>query len=798
MGSESNNNDIINTSNNCDDCEINNEINELIGSSDIEEQQLENCSPQILNKFKLYETRANFYMVGRDKSKKFWRILKIDRSEPSNIDVFEDPTLYSNRECSSILRCIDEGNKHIGGLKFVTMCYGIVGFIKFLGPYYMLLITERRKVGIICGHAIYAVSKSKMIAIPHSPMRSNSNNSKNENRYKKLLCTVDITKDFFFSYSYRIMRSLQKNLCDEENKPVPYETMFVWNAFLTREIRSQLGNTSWTVALIHGFFKQVKYTRSGRTVHLTLLARRSRHYAGTRYLKRGVNEKGRAANDVETEQIVVEEIPGACVSEISSVVQIRGSIPLLWSQETSRMNLRPDIIMSKEDPFYEATRRHFQNLVDRYGNPIYILNLIKTKEKKPRESVLHAEFVKAVASINKTLDRENRLKFRTIDLTRLYRIKGDKVLMLLNKVAGNALNQTGFFYCQVPPVMNSGFSTGWSLAATEHEDTSNITEFFSSKTPRLQSGVLRTNCIDCLDRTNAAQYAYGLIALGHQLHAIGMNSTPKIDLDDTLAKMLMGLYEAMGDTLALQYGGSAAHNKIFSDIKGHWKAATQSQEFIRTLQRYLNNAYMDPEKQDAINLFLGHFQPDVNKPALWELDSDQHCSIGRLTPSMSDDITRSFLKRSMSDGVLIYESAPSTPADVNNYNHTLPDLKEDKSGLSESTPEITTCETNTSYARFTPSMSARQLFTEMPATQYLRGECSCYAEHGSEFDCSDILDLDWISSSGNSCEEDTYDRSSLLTSPSGGSSIAPNDPAEGSTVADFSFERWVEFGATLA
>lgn len=136
--------------------------------------------------------------------------------------------------------------------------------------------------------------------------------------------------------------------------------------------------------------------------------------------------------------------------------------------------------------------------------------------------------------------------------------------MLLTKVAENALDQTGFFHHQVPPFMNSEFSCGLSYAPTEHEDTSGIREFSSSKTPRLQSGVLRTNCIDCLDRTNAAQYAYGFIALGHQLHAIGINPTPKINLDDTLAKMLMGLYEAMGDTLALQYGGSAAHNKVVS------------------------------------------------------------------------------------------------------------------------------------------------------------------------------------------------------------------------------------------
>ncbi|KAJ1422243.1 SAC domain [Sesbania bispinosa] len=60
-----------------------------------------------------------------------------------------------------------------------------------------------------------------------------------------------------------------------------------------------------------------------------------------------------------------------------------------------------------------------------------------------------------------------------------------------------------------------------------------------------ERGVLRTNCIDCLDRTNVAQYAYGLAALGHQLHALGIIDHPRIDLDDPVADDLMGLYERM-------------------------------------------------------------------------------------------------------------------------------------------------------------------------------------------------------------------------------------------------------------
>lgn len=56
------------------------------------------------------------------------------------------------------------------------------GFIKFLGPYYMLLITKRRKIGAIRGHAVYAISKSEMIPLPNSSVLSSVTDSRNETR----------------------------------------------------------------------------------------------------------------------------------------------------------------------------------------------------------------------------------------------------------------------------------------------------------------------------------------------------------------------------------------------------------------------------------------------------------------------------------------------------------------------------------------------------------------------------------------------------------------------------------------
>ncbi|XP_060589408.1 phosphatidylinositide phosphatase SAC2-like [Ruditapes philippinarum] len=59
---------------------------------------------------------------------------------------------------------------------------------------------------------------------------------------------------------------------------------------------------------------------------MILISRRSRHRAGTRSKRRGLDETGACANYVETEQII--EFSHHRVS----FVQVRGSIPVFWSQ----------------------------------------------------------------------------------------------------------------------------------------------------------------------------------------------------------------------------------------------------------------------------------------------------------------------------------------------------------------------------------------------------------------------------------------------------------------------------------
>lgn len=49
--------------------------------------------------------------------------------------------------------------------------------------------------------------------------------------------------------------------------------------------------------------------------------------------------------------------------------------------------------------------------------------------------------------------------------------------------------------------------------------------------PKVQNGVARTNCIDCLDRTNAAQFVIGKLALGRQLQALGIIASDTLEYD---------------------------------------------------------------------------------------------------------------------------------------------------------------------------------------------------------------------------------------------------------------------------
>ncbi|MCJ1339813.1 phosphatidylinositol-3,5-bisphosphate 5-phosphatase [Bachmanniomyces sp. S44760] len=569
-----------------------------------------------MHRYSLYETASRYYLVGGDVMDRKYRILKIDRTVDSGgLLVSEDEIVYTKKEMNQLLNAVDDGNKSTGGLKLRCTTWGLLGFIKFTGAFYMLLITKRSQVALVGGHYIYQIDGTELVSLTTaSSTRFKIERNPEEGRFVSILHNLDLSRSFYFSYSYDITNTLQHNIqrerhaSGEDLRASPhsqFNDMFVWNHHLLEPAVKSLKNTyDWCLPIVHGFVDQATLSIYGRTVYITIIARRSRFFAGARFLKRGANDMGYVANDVETEQIVSEMLttsfhaPGPVLyanPNYTSYVQHRGSIPLYWTQDSTGVTPKPDIELNLVDPFYSAAARHFDNLFKRYGAPVYVLNLIKSRERTPRESILLKEFTNAINYLNQFLPIESKIIYKAWDMSRASKSRDQDVIVTLESIAEDVLKTTGFF----------------------HNGNNGADEV------QVQNGIARTNCIDCLDRTNAAQFVIGKLALGHQLHALGCISGTSVEYDTDVVNLFTHMYHDHGDTIAIQYGGSHLVNTMETYRKiNQW--TSQPRDMVESFKRYYHNSFLDGQRQEAYNLFLGNYTFAQGQPMLWDLSTDYY------------------------------------------------------------------------------------------------------------------------------------------------------------------------------
>jgi hypothetical protein len=240
------------------------------------------------------------------------------------------------------------------------------------------------------------------------------------------------------------------------------------------------------------------------------------------------------------------------------------------------------------DLFCEATRKHFADLFQRYGNPIICLNLLKTKEHAPRESTIATEYENTINYLNDSLPASYKIKYISFDMKNVGKESMDLCLSQLYKIADDSISTTNLF--SVTPSMYGNMS---------------VTHQF---------GVLRINCIDCIDRTNAAMLLAAHQALEAQLKR--MKLIESISKQSPIFKILSLMYEEMGDELALQYSGSQAHKAIPRYSSG------KTVEWVVSIKRHWANIITDAARQKSINLFLGVYKPSNNIDPLWEIQDD--------------------------------------------------------------------------------------------------------------------------------------------------------------------------------
>lgn len=219
-----------------------------------------------MHKFNLYETASRYYIVGVDVSEKWYRILKIDRTtEGAELNMTDDKIVYSLKQMNQLLDTIDDGNKGTGGIKLRSTTWGLLGFIKFTGPYYMLLITKKSTVAMIGGHYIYQIEGTELVPLTPARFKPDTRNTE-EQRFLGILNNLDLTRSFYYSYSYDVTRTLQHNITRERDclaigvltpSDDDLNSMFVWNDYLLQPAVKALRDPfDWCRPIIHGYIDQ--------------------------------------------------------------------------------------------------------------------------------------------------------------------------------------------------------------------------------------------------------------------------------------------------------------------------------------------------------------------------------------------------------------------------------------------------------------------------------------------------------------------------------------------------------------
>ncbi|TSK22690.1 Phosphatidylinositide phosphatase SAC2 [Bagarius yarrelli] len=268
---------------------------------------------------------------------------------------------------------------------------------------------------------------------------------------------------------------------------------------------------------------------------VALISRRSRHRAGMRYKRRGVDTDGHVANYVETEQLIHVH------NHTLSFVQIRGSVPVFWSQAGYRYNPRPRLEKGeKETTSYFAL--HFEEQLKIYKKQVLLFN-------NPNLTYISFDFHEHCRG----------MKFENVQTLT------DAISDIITEMQWGWVDQAGVICTQ--------------------------------------DGIFRVNCMDCLDRTNVVQAAIARVVMEKQLKKLGV-MPPEQPLPLKCYRIYQVMWANNGDTISRQYAGTAALKGDFTRT-GERKLAGVMKDGVNSANRYYLNRFRDAYRQAVIDLMMG-------------------------------------------------------------------------------------------------------------------------------------------------------------------------------------------------
>ncbi|KAI6178217.1 SAC domain-containing protein [Aphelenchoides besseyi] len=509
---------------------------------------------------------------------------------------FSNSTAYYIKSIRTVLKCCRQtatlsviSHSELAGLDDLNVLGDVVGLIgKIVADdcSYLLLILDSEVVGELGPHdePVYRIGKVLAVPIvndgtakPNYFDTSSNGFGKLKSQQKKLFTFVanrvnsmrlidEVVKMLNDSETFYYATSLDLTINSQRRAADPKCSVdeFFWNRHLLNEFFDSEGklldnSSEWVFRIIHGYFDQrhLSYETDSQ-LRLTLISRRSTNRAGVRFLRRGVDSSGHVANFVETELIL------RIFGHTLSFVQIRGSIPLFWSQCGYRY--RPPLVIDKTlTESLPACREHFAMLKREYGEPIVVVNLI---DQSGRELPLGEAFLQHILEVDDP--KPSYYAFDFHDQCRALRF--DKVSILLDAIT-NDLVKIGFCWIDKCGQM-----------------------------VREQKGVIRTNCVDCLDRTNVVQSAISQNICATQARKLGLIE-PFEETPGVLVQVLQQMWADHGDCISKQYAGTSA---LKGDVTraGKRKLMGLMKDGYNSASRYYLSHVRDAQRQRAIEALI--------------------------------------------------------------------------------------------------------------------------------------------------------------------------------------------------
>ncbi|ORX47430.1 hypothetical protein DM01DRAFT_1339064 [Hesseltinella vesiculosa] len=369
---------------------------------------------------------------------------------------------------------------------------------------------------------------------------------------------------FLYAYDYDLTNTYQRAF-QKKQASSTVDHRFWWNEHLSQSfLDAKAGDM--LVRVLQGTIQIEPCAIEGFPFTFALISRRSRERAGLRYQRRGVNDEGQVANFVETEQLVFFQRDQ--VYHVASFVQTRGSIPLFWSQ--SPYSLHPDPVLLRSDQEnLAAIEKHFQRQETLYGKQV-VVNLT---ELTGREAIVGSEYRHYIETMG-----DPNIKYIEFDFH--HETKGmrfENINKLSNSLS-DTMDKMGYFW-------------------EDDRDT-----VFCE-----QSGVFRTNCMDCLDRTNIVQSAFARHVLNLQLMRFGISEYPDqgIKYYGDFERIFNNVWANNGDAISRMYTGTSALKGDFTrtgkrNITGLMNDASNS------VARMYFNTVKDFWRQATVDYVLGY------------------------------------------------------------------------------------------------------------------------------------------------------------------------------------------------